>query len=410
MSCPFWDMESRSPMHHPSLGKTLGVDMIHRSAYNHWFRGGIVNGDHYSGLSKASITSHQPRLHHLQNGGFQSLNSMVPDAMNLWQSQIRYLSMYETREFIVQSINVLSCLRLYYCEGLKHIQNIAIPEKRSMERGSSSTADVEDRKMKGKVIEEPAMDPESDPLLVLRLFSGEVGETSKKKEVDFLDLFGPRSPKASQDSNDEDGTQQPQEELQYDCSFCDRKFPSSQALGGHQNFHKKERAVMKRQQAIEANPFGIMYPFHAMAEFRSHNDPFNKKNSLNNNMGIKSQSMIQKPSHHRHPNSLHAGSRSYNGPAGWSRQSDLSSQPSYMRGSAWLASARNSYPTLDSLLSRRPQHVGASNQGGPSLSNLFSLSSQRIGAAGRVESSGAGASARNEQSYSTTELDLSLKL
>ncbi|KAB5551641.1 hypothetical protein DKX38_008952 [Salix brachista] len=204
-----------------------------------------------------------------------------------------------------------------------------------MERGSSSTADAEDKKMKGKlVLEEPAMDPESDPLLVLRLFTGEVGDGSKKKDVNFLDLFGPRSPKASQDSNDEDVTQQPEETIEYDCRFCDRKFPSSQALGGHQNFHKKERAVMKRQQAIEANPFGILYPFHAtasaMAAFRS---------------------------------------RSYIGPAGWSRQSDLSSQPSYMRGSAWLARARNSYPTLDSLLGRRPQHVGASNQGGsPSLS------------------------------------------
>ncbi|KAJ6741615.1 ZINC FINGER PROTEIN JAGGED [Salix viminalis] len=146
-----------------------------------------------------------------------------------------------------------------------------------MERGSSSsTADVEDRKMKGKVLDQvPAMDPESDPLLVLRLFTGEVGD------------------------DDEEET------IEYDCRFCDRKFPSSQALGGHQNFHKKERAVMKRQQAIEANPFGILYPFHAtasaMAAFRS---------------------------------------RSYTGPAWWSRQSDLSSQPGYMRGSAWLARAR----------------------------------------------------------------------
>uniref|UniRef100_A0A6N2K160 C2H2-type domain-containing protein n=1 Tax=Salix viminalis TaxID=40686 RepID=A0A6N2K160_SALVM len=256
-----------------------------------------------------------------------------------------------------------------------------------MERGSSSsTADVEDRKMKGKVLDqEPAaMDPESDPLLVLRLFTGEVGD------------------------DDEEET------IEYDCRFCDRKFPSSQALGGHQNFHKKERAVMKRQQAIEANPFGILYPFHAtasaMAAFRSHNhDPFNNKNSLNNNMGIKSRSMIQKPSHYRYPNSLLAGSRSYTGPAWWSRQSDLSSQPGYMRGSAWLARARNSYPTLASLLGRRPQHVGGSNQGGssPSLSNLSGLSSQRIGS---VQSSGAGASSWNEQSHGPAELDLTLKL
>jgi hypothetical protein len=74
-------------MHYPSLGKTLGVDMssmIHKPAYNHWFRGGgIANGGHYSGLSRASIMNHQPRLQQLQNGGLQSLASMVPNAVNL---------------------------------------------------------------------------------------------------------------------------------------------------------------------------------------------------------------------------------------------------------------------------------------------------------------------------------------
>ncbi|KAG6771121.1 hypothetical protein POTOM_022467 [Populus tomentosa] len=73
--------------------------------------------------------------------------------------------------------------------------------------------------MKGKVLDEPTMEPESDPLI---------------------------------------DAKQPAEMRQHDCKFCDRKFPSSQALGGHQNPHKKERAVMNREQAIEANPFGII--------------------------------------------------------------------------------------------------------------------------------------------------------
>jgi hypothetical protein len=84
------------------------------------------------------------------------------------------------------------------------------------------------KKLKGKVLEEPTMEPESDPLLVLRIFNGEAGERSKKKEVNILDLFGPESPKASPDSNDEDA-KQPAEMRQHDCKFCDRKFPSSQA-------------------------------------------------------------------------------------------------------------------------------------------------------------------------------------
>jgi hypothetical protein len=53
------------------------------------------------------------------------------------------------------------------------------------------------------------------------------------------------------------------------------------------------------------------------------------------------------------------------------------------------------YPSLDSLvISRGPLSVGASNQGGPSLSNLFNFPPNRIG---RVDLSGAGASAWKEQ-------------
>ncbi|CAK8542903.1 unnamed protein product [Lathyrus sativus] len=111
------------------------------------------------------------------------------------------------------------------------------PNKGKEKLNEESVAKQNNEKRKVIVLEEKS-DAESKSLKCLKNDNGEEKSTTSSKEISPFVLFGfiIDPTKGNRKA--------------YSCNFCSQKFVSPQALGGHQNRHKVERKLHKKNETI----------------------------------------------------------------------------------------------------------------------------------------------------------------
>ncbi|KAK1363995.1 Zinc-finger protein 1 [Heracleum sosnowskyi] len=143
----------------------------------------------------------------------------------------------------------------------------------------------------------------------------------------------PKEEEKEEDDDDQTRSSRNTKPRVFSCNYCQRKFYSSQALGGHQNAHKRERIITKRGRTSDHSTNIAMMQYYQntkMANYSLLPPPLHGA-TLNRSLGVQVHSMIHKPTtSFPFARAIPAGSLPVYGQSAWSRK-PLEQQPTIGR-------------------------------------------------------------------------------